>query len=192
VAYGQLGESAKMNFPPDCLEPMESQETKQKTSMHFQLEQMSDSQGKVAVGSGLNDAISSKQSQEDFEKETELLEANEASSDCYNDYSQQTKLDISCQPSTIDTFGNKANLLDDNLVTTLLAENADGKLHRRLRMMSFPLETEVKSTYSASDHSKIGDRNELSAGTAFDALGEILKASEVLNIPQDTAPHVST
>jgi len=58
-----------------------------RNGMHFQLEQMSGSQGNVAVDSGLNGAISSKQSQEDFERETELLEANEASSDCNNDYS---------------------------------------------------------------------------------------------------------
>ena len=68
MAYGQLGESVKTKFPPDCLETMESQETKQKTSMHFQLEQMSGSQGNVVVDSGLNGAISSKQIQEDFER----------------------------------------------------------------------------------------------------------------------------
>jgi len=192
VAYGQLGESAKTNFPPDCLETMESQETKQKTSMHFQLEQMSGSQGNVAVGSGLNGAISSKQSQEDFERETELLEANEASSDCNNDYSQETKLTISCQPSTTETFGNKTNILGDNLVPRLLAENSDGKMDRPLRMMSLPLETDVKDTYSASEHPEIGDRNGRSADPAFEALGGILKASEVLNILEDTVPHVPT
>ena len=192
VAYGQLGESAKTNFPLDCLETMESQETKQKISMHFQLEQMSGSQGNVVVGSGLNGAISSKQSQEDFERETELLEANEASSDCNNDYSQETKLTISCQPSTTETFGNKTNILGDNLVPRILAENSDGKMLRPLSMMSFPLETDVKDTYSTSEHSYIGDQNGLSVDPAFEALGGILKANEVLNILEDIVPHVPT
>jgi hypothetical protein len=67
-------------------------------------------------------------------------------------------------------------------VPRILAENSDGKMHRPLRMMSLPLETNVKDTYSASEHPEIGDRNGLSADPTFEALGGILKASEVLNI----------
>ena len=121
-----------------------------------------------------------------------MLEENEASSDCNNDYSQETKLIISCQPSTTETFGNKTNILGDNLVPRILAENSDGKMHRPLRMMSLLLETNVKDTYFASKHPEIGDWNGLSADPTFEALGGILKASEVLNIIEDTIPHVPT
>jgi len=190
VAYGQLGESAKMKFPLDSLEPMESQDKKKKNGMHSQLAQMLGSQGNVVVDSGLNDAFRSKQTRVDFEGKTELLEANEASSDCNNAFSQQTKLTISCQPCTADTFGNKANIPDDNLLHGFLAENSDGKMHRPLRMMCLPLETKVKDTYSASEHPEISDWNGLSAEPAFEALGKILKASEVLNISEDTVPYV--
>jgi hypothetical protein len=111
-----------------------------------------------------------------------LLEENEASSDCNNDYSQETKLIISCQPSTIETFGNKKNILGDNLVPRLLAENSYEKMNMPLRMTSFPLETNVRDTYFSSEHPDISDHNGLSVDPAFEALGGILKASEVLNI----------
>jgi len=46
-------------------------------------------------------------------------------------------------------------------VPRILAENSDEKMHRPLRMMSFPLEMDVKDTYSALEHPEIGDRNGL-------------------------------
>jgi len=63
-------------------------------------------------------------------------------------------------------------------------------MHRPLRMMSLPLQAEVKDTYSASEHPEIRDQNGLSDEFAFEALGKILEASEVLNIPEDTVPRV--